>query len=571
MSETKLRQSVMDDAYQELDLMFKEVIPYPVDAELENAVEDVFTESSEKIEAPKTPRFLKIREDAIAPGSHKRKQAEAASFEQDLDEEVEPTSRLGRIRKKLGHYSAMLTLKGMDVAENLVQRARKSPEQLDTEDTLTPSERRRKKIGIYAAGATLTTMALGSAFMMYKNGHTFSSGSTSAALSEPFLPDGSKNIAVGGNNDGSGKIITHMIDTWTGRPTEATVVDYPAGIAPKDPVTYDESARIGVDNLHNVIESTPGDKTVYSYSQGTVVAGEELSRIAEQNGGKLPDNIRAVFVSSPKTPGTGLHETAGEYFAGPMKMFGIDTSTGEIPLGENTTIVGARGDGISNMPDLAKNPLGAADSIVGYLNGRHWYGDVDPSQLQTRVAEDGTTYVTVLPKSGIDSPTLELAQQHGFYVSPQAEAFAEAIAPQVDTGGPQPTLNPSEILSTGAALIEDTAARNGMPIDLPDIPVMNMPSPNVIDTPSPAPMPTPAFSAPIGQWEAPQAPAPQWTAPVEQVAPMIQNAAPQINQAVEQVSTAVEQAVGGANTPAGQMVGDVTGQLQGALNQFLPR
>lgn len=554
MSETKLRQSVIDDSYEKLDLMYKEVIRFPVEPELEDAVDDIFEEPATK----PVPRRLTIREDAIAPGSHKRKQAE---------NDAEPRTRFGRIKQKLGQYSTQAAIAVMQAPSNIAARLKENLkyDDRDTEE-LTPVERRRKKLGVYASGAVLTGMAVGSALLMQRHGYAFS-GNTNAALAEPFLPDGSTNIAVGGNNDGSGKIITHMIDTWTGQPTEAHVVDYPAGIAPKDPVSYDESARIGVGNLHNIIEATPGDKTIYSYSQGTVIAGEELSRIAEQNGGKLPDDIRAVFVSSPQTPGTGLHETAGEYFAAPMKMFGIDTSTGEIPLGENTTIIGARGDGISNMPDLAKNPLGAADSIVGYLNGRHWYGDVDPSQLQTRVAEDGTTYVTVLPKSGIDSPTLELAQQHGFYVSPQAEAFAEAIAPQVDTGGAQPTLNPSEILSTGAALIEDTAARNGMPIDLPNIPVIDMPSSDTMV----APMPTPDFSTPIGQWEAPVQDAPQWTAPIEQIAPAVQDFVPQLNDTVEQVSTAVEQAVGGANTPAGQMVNDMTTQFQGALGQFLPR
>lgn len=552
------------------------------DNELIEAVNEIFTPEDEAaiVEAKPKPKYLKIREDAIRPGEWRRRlEAEQAALAAELgddesDIEDEP-SRFKKIRSGLGKLATHVMIAQMQVTEKIGTFLHRNKEIDDNDEPLTRRDRIRRKLGVFAAGATLATMAATSAYLMHKNGMS-AMGSHNTALSEPFLPNGSHNIVIGGNNDGSGAITTHMIDTWTGKPGQYSVIDYPAGIAPKDPTTFNESTSVGVDHLHNAITSTPGDKTVFSYSQGTVPAGEELSRLAEQNGGKLPDDIRGVFVATPKTPNTGLNETFGQYFSGPMKMFGIDSDAGKMPLGDHTTIIGARGDAISNMPDLAKNPLGAADAAVGYLTpgGRHWYGDLDPSQLQTRVGDDGTTYVTVLPKSGIDSPTLELAQKNGFLVTPQAERFADAIAPQVDTGGAQPNLDPNKILKTGSDLLEDSINR-ALPADAPKInipmPDLNIPTPAAPVDPAPvidaAPIPAPASIIPAPIMDA--APAPVQEA-VQQWTPPVQNFAPQINDTIDQAANQVANAVGGNNTPAGKAVNDIASQAQGILGGFLP-
>lgn len=464
-------------------------------------------------------------------------------------EQGEKPTRLGRIRAKLGklatsamdkvgYLNARMTLAGQSAIDsysaNKVARQEKF-------DALSPKEQKRRRlkqrIGLIA-GATVGA-TLGGYYALDNVAHAVEIVHGTSA------PD----VAIGGNIDKRGDGIANILGTWPDAPRNVQSVDWIAEIAPKDPTSLDVSSADGVKNLTGTLDSMPGQKDVYSYSQGTLPMADSLRGRS--------DIAHATYISSPQTEGTGLFKSTQEL--SPLyQLMGADISKGQIETGPNVTIIGQIGDGVSNTPDYKQNPLGAADSLVGYLTGRHDYSNIDPNHVTERIADDGTRYLTVHPESGIDSPTLELAQSRGLYVSEEAERFAEAWAPQVETGGPQPELNPAAMTETAADLATSTLRYHG--VQVPDIGMPAMPNPIDIAPVTPSSDASPVIEQVqqvVDQFTS-QAPAPAYDAYVPPV--------------MEQVQQVVDQFTNQAPAPAMPQVDQVTTALQNSpLAQFLPR
>jgi hypothetical protein len=162
-----------------------------------------------------------------------------------------------------------------------------------------------------------------------------------------------------------------------------TQIHYPASIAPYpgDPVSLDASVAVGsatlghaVDDFHN---SCPGAHvTVAGYSEGALVAGDELAVLAAGNGIST-SQVNGVLYGDPRRPGVD---------GGPG---GIETNIPTIIPG--ITMQGPRGygslavqeicvanDGICHSANPLTNFLEFANGIDGYFSGAHQQYDFNP-------------------------------------------------------------------------------------------------------------------------------------------------------------------------------------------------
>lgn len=273
-------------------------------------------------------------------------------------------------------------------------------------------------------------------------------------------------IYIGGMGDGEGNFF-HQAMASQGEQADKTVpVHYPAEIAPiSGDATFDESIAAGVDAAYNAIQTElqQGNAVdLKGYSQGTVVMHGALERIAEENGGTLPDSISATFFASPNTPNTGLYESDLFELAEPvLQPLGVTADKSPLPPGSETAAMTT--DVVANS---ANRPLTTQISqAIGYA-----FGDghrmptaediADPTRTTTHVV-DGVTIHSVKPE-GIQTAALRAAQQHGFYVSEAADRLGQAVAPQGEVGGPDPGIDPNEVIRAGAAFLDDTARIHGL-------------------------------------------------------------------------------------------------------------
>lgn len=106
---------------------------------------------------------------------------------------------------------------------------------------------------------------------------------------------------------------------------------------------YEESVRIGKENLNNTVNSVQGDVTVIGFSQGARVAGDYLADTQRSN-------VDGVLISDPR--GVGGVETMIPGLSGPRNNdFNVPVNTICHPL-----------DGVCNW-----KPHDIVGSIVGYL------------------------------------------------------------------------------------------------------------------------------------------------------------------------------------------------------------
>lgn len=164
-----------------------------------------------------------------------------------------------------------------------------------------------------------------------------------------------------------------------------TKVHYSASIAPYpgDTISLDDSVAEGIANLDTAVRrfhaSCPDSHlTLSGYSQGAIVAGDELNVLSGENA--IPHHlISGVLYGDPRRPGAG---------GGPG---GIETNLPTFIPG--MTMRGPRGfgdlevrnicnknDGICHSDNVINNLLCFANGIVGYFAGDHGYA-IEPNAV----------------------------------------------------------------------------------------------------------------------------------------------------------------------------------------------
>lgn len=286
-------------------------------------------------------------------------------------------------------------------------------------------------------------------------------------IEPPIISRAVTDIYIGGMGDGDASNIHNALATQGEVADKVAPIHYPAEIAPiSGTETFDASIEQGAEAAYNAIQAEleAGNAVdIKAYSQGTVVMHQALERIAEENGGSLPDSISGTFFASPNTPNTGLYESDIFQAVEPV-LQPLGVTPDHSPLQPGTETAAMTTDVIANS---ANRPATTQISqAIGYA-----FGDghamptaeaiADPSRTTTHVV-DGVTIHSVKPE-GIQTAALRAAQQNGFYVSEAADRLGQAVAPQGEVGGPDPGIDMNEVLRSGAAFLDDTARIHGLP------------------------------------------------------------------------------------------------------------
>ncbi|MCA9335076.1 PE-PPE domain-containing protein, partial [Candidatus Saccharibacteria bacterium] len=194
---------------------------------------------------------------------------------------------------------------------------------------------------------------------------------------------------------------------------------------------------------------------IFAFSQGTEATLRGLNQIADNNGGRVPDNITVILTGTPSGD-LGLGKNVGVQAVDPiLKGLGIETDQ-PIPPGANiivrTDIADAFGNGGNqSLLKLGEMAVGPGHTVVGPENGVLMYS----------YEKDGVTYEVWGDPQGINDPLLRFARNQGMYVSPQAEAFMEAAMPYTPPGATEPVYtDATNVTQAGAALIDDTIKFN---------------------------------------------------------------------------------------------------------------
>lgn len=155
---------------------------------------------------------------------------------------------------------------------------------------------------------------------------------------------------------------------------------YPTALWPIGAFSYDEDVKLGhaaaVEQVREYRARCGEDKeiVIVGFSQGARVAGDVLSDIG--NGridGIEADNIRGELYADPRRDGSVLDRgielslvgiIPGIVMAGPR-----DGGFGSVPV----VTVCVRGDGVCDMPDPLRDPIGALDTLLGYFVKHGFY------------------------------------------------------------------------------------------------------------------------------------------------------------------------------------------------------
>ena len=135
-------------------------------------------------------------------------------------------------------------------------------------------------------------------------------------------------LAAGGRDDGNGDFIAQWLhESGQANGSEVMTTQYPAQIGPIDPVRMDTSLSIGANDMYNDYLRSNGEEVrIVGYSEGTGVAVETANRIAAENGGSLPSNVKVVLFAPPYAEG-GLFDSSMIRAGSPMmNAMGIDTN-----------------------------------------------------------------------------------------------------------------------------------------------------------------------------------------------------------------------------------------------------
>ncbi|QRY63459.1 PE-PPE domain-containing protein [Gordonia sp. PDNC005] len=158
-------------------------------------------------------------------------------------------------------------------------------------------------------------------------------------------------------------------------------VDYPTSLWPLGPISYDDDVALGKAATQSAIseyqQRCPGKPVVVSgYSQGARVAGDVLSDVANgrQKGNQISRaGLSGELYSDPRRVGrpnsTGVENALIGFIPGLTMSGPRDGGFGDIPVKQVCT----EGDGICDVPDPLFDPVGAADSFLGYFLKHGYY------------------------------------------------------------------------------------------------------------------------------------------------------------------------------------------------------
>lgn len=158
-----------------------------------------------------------------------------------------------------------------------------------------------------------------------------------------------------------------------------TYVDYPTHLWPVGVIPYDTDVAIGKAATERAVSSyqsrCPGKPVVVSgYSQGARIAGDVLSDVGNgRSQGIEAEGVSGELYSDPRRDGrdgsNGVENSLLTFMPG-MTMSGPRSGGfGAVPV----TQVCAEGDGVCDVPDPQADPLGAADSLLGYFLKHGYY------------------------------------------------------------------------------------------------------------------------------------------------------------------------------------------------------
>lgn len=246
-----------------------------------------------------------------------------------------------------------------------------------------------------------------------------------------FSAYSNKAILIGGRGDTHSAFLYNALNDQ-GAVDEASLVEYPASIAPVDPIRMDVSTEIAANGAANFYDpNNPAVQTIFGYSEGSGGAIDAYNRIVAANGGVKPDNLELVVIGSPYAQG-GLFRSDYAGAAGPiLDAFGIPTDK-QVPAG--ATIIYSPNDFWANGDN--QSFLGLA-SMMADLGGSG-HDPVVSGQFKEWVDSDGVRH---LVKADSEHALVELAQKNNIPLPQGASELLQQIAPINDGSSsevPQP-------------------------------------------------------------------------------------------------------------------------------------
>ncbi|MBH2007035.1 hypothetical protein I8H83_00330 [Candidatus Saccharibacteria bacterium] len=374
--------------------------------------------------------------------------------------------------------------------------------------------------GGFAAGMLLTKNVAEAANITV-NGHN-------GGASDAF------NNTIAGSNIGAGK--ENVPVRWS-----AEMGDLP--IFPNEQLSTFESTNEGALRIAEVVAQNPGEKTLLSYSEGTIATAKFL----QDNPDFLANGNSAVFVGGPFIPGQELGEHPFMKLIAPLVPETSKVLEYQTPGGENVLHI-VREDDFVKLKDnpfgmlAALDPRGHAyspDDISG--NTPHvMIHNADGSS--TRIITETSTKLAdgSNAKSGISAA---LVENNNLYVSRKADDFFEELDGDPLSGN----VDMQKVVSTGAVAAEEALPGAGAVIN------------NIVNTPGVTEGLQQAADTYMQAQDTMLSGFAEGIQSNPQVAQAVENFTQQAAPMIEQVAPAIQEAVNNFVPPA----------QQGAVNNFL--
>lgn len=243
----------------------------------------------------------------------------------------------------------------------------------------------------------------------------------------------------------------NKMNQWVKNRSQDGYVDvlYPRSAWPVTGITtptFNDSTLIGRNELYRLVQTTPGVKVAYGYSQGSTVV---TRLIQDMNSGKVtdmpaPDELSFVLIANPDRPNGGfLSRVPGIY----LPIVDI-TWFGATPETDYKTIDVARQyDGWADFPEDPLNLLAVANAIMGikYLHGAYDSINLDDPKNIVRVSGN-TTYITI-PTEHLPllQPWRDIATKAGRTETPVLDAIEPVLRTIIESAYDRSTVAPTTI------------------------------------------------------------------------------------------------------------------------------
>ncbi|MGB3695863.1 MAG: PE-PPE domain-containing protein [Gordonia sp. (in: high G+C Gram-positive bacteria)] len=166
--------------------------------------------------------------------------------------------------------------------------------------------------------------------------------------------------------------VTGIGSRYAAQGYRVTYVDYPTDLWPLGPISYNDDVALGKAATERAIvdyqRRCPGKPVVVAgYSQGARIAGDVLSDAANGRSRNVRTaGLSGELYSDPRRDGRGgaggVENTLIGLIPGILMSGPRAGGFGTVPV----TQVCVRGDGVCDAPDPLADPVGAADSLLGY-------------------------------------------------------------------------------------------------------------------------------------------------------------------------------------------------------------